>query len=330
MENYQSMSKYQEVQRAHQMNLIQSSDLFEGVHGNGKFKGKERKFVLEEGQSSKNLYSDIRDQAQQYFNNNHIGWWSGKMVSGHVLSSQVACINHLFPLRNNPEVLKEILCSIHGLEDVEEVLPIPGWLDKEENKPHYIAFEAISHNDNLKEGSLTRGSNCTSIDALMIARAKKDVVLIPIEWKYTEFYAFDDKTCKKRMDCYEHLIMNSKQLRIPQEGIAHSIYFQEPFYQLMRQTLWAEQVLENEPESWHGATRFVHLHVVPFDNKDLLNRNYRKFTNMDGLHGTWMQYINDEEKYVLINPRELLKPLDGSSVTKLQTLQTYLKTRYWN
>ena len=54
--------------------------------------------------------------------------------------------------------------------------------------PHqYIGFEVVSKNDFLNEGTSTRGSNCTSVDALIRAEHKDGSIwLIPIEWKYTE------------------------------------------------------------------------------------------------------------------------------------------------
>ena len=39
------------------------------------------------------------DDVIKYFDENGIGWWSGDVPTTHTLSSQIACINHLFPLR---------------------------------------------------------------------------------------------------------------------------------------------------------------------------------------------------------------------------------------
>jgi len=43
-----------------------------------------------------NLYEPIREGAIQYFKDNNIGWWGGSKPSGHILSSQIACVNHHF------------------------------------------------------------------------------------------------------------------------------------------------------------------------------------------------------------------------------------------
>ena len=43
----------------------------------------------------------IREDAIAYFRSNHIPWWKGAAdePTGHVLSSQIACVNHLYLLR---------------------------------------------------------------------------------------------------------------------------------------------------------------------------------------------------------------------------------------
>lgn len=98
----------------------------------------------------------------------------------------------------------------------------------------------IASNDYLHEKELKRGEFCTSVDAFVYALDERsERWLIPIEWKYTE--------------------------------TKHSIYFQEPFYQLMRQTLWAECICRNKGEKVLPAEHFVHIHVCPKDNRGLLN-----------------------------------------------------------
>ena len=54
--------------------------------------------------------------------------------------------------------------------------------------------------DHLNEKTLTRGSNCTSVDAFIYAVHKGDKKkwLIPIEWKYTEYYYNNDKSNEDR------------------------------------------------------------------------------------------------------------------------------------
>ncbi len=326
------MAIYQETQREIQVGLV-TSGWFENTPGGAFYRGKSRPFILQDG--TKNLYAPIREEVVEYFKSNHIDWWSGDAPSGHVLSSQIACLNHLFYLRSNPNVLLELLNNATELY-FDEVLPIPRSLDE---NPQYIAFEAVSCIDHLNEQVVTRGSNCTSVDALMMARKDDETWLIPIEWKYTEFYNSEDKSTEdrphepkgsngrgqKRMSRYNHLISESVQLK-SLDRLQGSIYYQEPFYQLMRQTLWAEQIIQCEPEKWHNASKYLHLHIVPSANKDLLCKHY-KCVSQD-MEIAWKNMLNNPNLYLRIDPQSLLSPLveDG----KFADLINYLQTRYWN
>jgi hypothetical protein len=69
------------------------------AEGNGEIKGKRHPFVLKE--PLLNLWEGIREDAISYFSENKIPWWEGTAdePTGHLVSSQVACINYLFFLR---------------------------------------------------------------------------------------------------------------------------------------------------------------------------------------------------------------------------------------
>lgn len=334
-------SKYQETQRKHQEDLIQKSELFRGDKAGAIYKKTPRPFVLLDGRN--NLFDGIRQSVIDYFKSNKISWWGGR-VSGHVLSSQIACLNHLFPLCNNPEILKKILNNSTNM-NFEEVLPIPEWLDKQENgSKNYVSFEVVSYKDHLNEAekgkNLTRGTNCTSIDALIIAKDRnKEVWIIPIEWKYTEFYQNMDKSNedrrgepkgengkgKERMDRYRDLITQSAQLQTLND-YQGSIYFQEPFYQLMRQTLWAEQVLANESDKWYGAKHYLHIHIVPNANLDLRCKKYKRFPSMaDGMDKEWHKHLSNKDLYKILDPKEFVQPIKSD----YPDLYSYLQTRYW-
>jgi hypothetical protein len=70
--------------------------------GSGFYRNQPRPFVLRDAE--KNLWEPIRNKAIQYFKENQIVWWPGSITpSGHMLSSQVSCINHLFFLRDDKE-----------------------------------------------------------------------------------------------------------------------------------------------------------------------------------------------------------------------------------
>lgn len=101
-----------------------------------------------------------------------------------------------------------------------------------------------------------------------------------------------------------------------------SIYYQEPFYQLMRQTLWAENVVKLKEENLK-ADNYMHIHVIPSDNKDLLAKKY-SVSGM-GMEETWRSMLSEQSKYIIVDPQKLLEPIKD----KYPELASYLKKRYW-
>ena len=91
------MLNYKENQRRRCVNL--SVNLIEDPRG-GIYRNSPRDFVLANPEN--NLSKDIRAKAIEYFHQNKIVWWPGDTISsGHLLSSQISCLNHLFFLRND-------------------------------------------------------------------------------------------------------------------------------------------------------------------------------------------------------------------------------------
>ena len=321
------MSRYKKSQYIRQEDLINNSDIFNGDKGNGYFMGKPRHFVLKDGMN--NLYEPIRNNVLRYFKDNDISWWGGDKPSGHTLSSQIACLNHLFSIMGDKEA---VLAMLNGVRDeFKEVLSVQC-----DAAPQYIGFEVVSEEDPLNEKTSTRGSNCTSVDAFIYAKHKDDSIwLIPIEWKYTEHYANLDKSNEdrqgeekgsngkgqERVRRYSALTDASLQLK-SLDSYYGSIYYQEPFYQLMRQTLWAENVVKLKEEKLK-ADNYMHIHVIPSANKDLLDKKY-SVSGM-GMEDTWRSMLNDQSKYIIVDPQKLLEPIKD----KYPELVSYLKKRYW-
>ena len=200
--------------------------------------------------------------------------------------------------------IAQIICA-----DIIDVLEI----ETDKFLPAYIAFEAVSSNDFLNEceegQKPTRGSHCTSIDALIYAKHKNGkTYLLPIEWKYTEHYNNTDKSVEDRkgepkgrngkgqerlgryVNDNPYLISNSEQLK-KHNDYKSSVYFFEPFYQLMRQTLWAEQMIAHRNLEEISAEDFIHAHIIPQENSDLLkaveriNPRYHLFGHIHAAYG---------------------------------------------
>jgi hypothetical protein len=326
---------------------IINSGWFNGDPGNGEFDGRKYPFVLK--YSDNNFYKPILNSAKDYFNKNDIAWWKGKEPTGHALSSQIACVNHLFPLRNDKEAVLSLLSSFSS--DFIDVLKIT----TDQYASEYISFEQVSDNDLLNEGKPARGTNCTSIDACIYTLHKNGSRwLIPIEWKYTETYEEKNKgigssgeTRHKRYDALiqqsSQLIYHTEQLAMggpqgegayPIAGTGTSHYYVEPFYQLMRQTLWADQMKKHKNEETICADDYIHIHVVPSKNIDMLEKIYTSY-RWDGqftkkyemnMEKTWRSWLINQDKYKLISPEIFLANVGN----KYDDLKQYLSKRYWN
>lgn len=271
------------------------------------------KAIIRPEDSLNNLFQPISWEALNYFKRYNIAWWRENedryFPTGHLLSSQIHCLNHLFALRCDKDALLAIINNATKM-DFDEVLP--SIIDED----CYLSFEFAYHNEELlgeNDEGRHRGILCTSIDAMILARKGNKKWLIPIEWKYTETYEKEDKTCAKRLERYEYLIRRSNQLIMPKDGeIPHSIYFQEPSYELMRQTLLTEQLIRNDI-----AHDFFHLNVIPEGNKDL-----RK-----AVENEYIPMLKEPSKFRIIDPQDFLSPLRNNDNYK--DLINYLETRYW-
>ena len=294
---------------------------FNGDPGNGNFGEHNYRFVLQN--SDNNFYKPILNDVKEYFNKNNIAWWKGKEPTGHAISSQVSCINHLFPLRNDKEAVLALLSSFSS--SFIDVLTITS----DKYTPSFISFEQVSDNDLLNEGKPTRGTNCTSVDACIYAVHKNGSRwIIPIEWKYTEAYNDENKgsgsSGETRHKRYDGLIHRSSQLIYDKLQNSNNCYYYEPFYQLMRQTLWAEQMINNKNFETICADDYLHLHIIPYKNVDMLEKTY-SCSNMN-MPKTWRSCLSDQSKYKIISPEILLANVGD----KYKELKEYLSKRYWD
>lgn len=320
---------YYITERKRQEDLIEAgASCFYGDLGGNMFMGKGRKFCLMDGRN--NLYHGIRREVMNYFKHNRITFWGGRRVPTHILSSQISCLNHLFGIRKDKDLVLEIAREIASNE-IEDMATV----ECDGKMSAFIAFEAVSHCDLLHEGEVNRGSNCTSIDALMIGVISGEKTLIPIEWKYTEKYGLQNKSMdnekgEERLDRYTELLNSSEFIcSSANESYKDSILFVEPFYQLMRQTLWCEQMIRHskDEDNYAHAQRYIHIHAVPTENHSLLRRPYKGFEGM-GMEQVWKSNLTDagKERYKLVDPEEIYAKIAASG--RYSDLTNYLSQRY--
>ena len=322
-----------ETDYKHQQEKLQSDLLREKYEGFDGARGKIWKAVggktlrtykiIEDEQANNNLYREIRSHAIKFFEVNNIEWWKlnsegPNTVTGALLSSQIACLNHLFGIRHDKEA---VLSMINGLKPIfTDVKTLP--FDAVDTQG-YISFEVVSDKNVLGEKvckKATRGAFCTSIDALIWAvDIDNNEWILPIEWKYTEAYEEEDLSMgnkgKTRLGIYSKLIDGSQHLK-QVSNYGGSLYFKEPIYQLMRQMLDVEYMLRNGEYGWSRNARILQIDVIPDGNVVLREQAH-----------PYYDLLKDSDKYCMISPKKLFEPLVGS--IKYQNLLTYLNERYW-
>ena len=304
--------KYKEIQRQKAINL--RSDIFKDP-GDGIYKKYPREFVLSEPEL--NLWSGIREDALDYFAANKITWWdSGNEPTGHLLSSQIACLNHLYFLRQRVDLSTQVLKNINP--EIQKAIVVD---------TGFVEFEKVGKEKLGNEKQLTRGAKCTSIDALMIGEnlySKR--ILFLIEWKYTESYSSENKlrgdSGKERLNAYLDLL-NEPDCPVKNDNIVGLFY--EPFYQLMRQALLGWQMsLRKE----YGAEDWMHIHVIPTNNIELRETITSPYLNGKNINDAWKSVLKQENKYFSIDPKDFIRPVMNCPDTK--SIITYLNKRYWD
>jgi len=313
---------------------IDLRDKLTGDSGQGLFFNIPREFVLM--QPGLNLMEAVRNEAEIYFADNKIPFWntgetrpSGiNKPSGHMLSSQVACINHLLFFRHDQNIATAILKGVD--KNVKTALR----LDNDKTDQGFVSLEVIGKENYLKEKRHSRGAHSTSVDAVMLAEMENGSrKLFFIEWKYVEKYSgkqskFIEKGGNTRKETYLPLLRKEDcPIKISElndkfiEGI-----FYEPFYQLMRQTLLAHEMIKAKD---FGATDYVHLHLIPTDNKELkLVNPSRGILTGSTLQETWSNLLNSPEKYSAIDPKDFLEP--ARHIPNAMDAIQYLEQRYWS
>lgn len=132
--------------------------------------------------------------------------------------------------------------------------------------------------------------------------------------EYLESISIDDATCENELGINEDIL--------PYRG---SIYFQEPYYQLMRQTLWAEQMIKYQSSEKIKATEFMHIHVIPAGNKELLNTGFDGEQSENAMCESWKKQLK-KDIYKWVDPQKIRNVLKE----KDEKLYDYLCKRYGN
>lgn len=221
--------------------------------------------------ADRNLLPAVRAEALERFQRHDIGWHAGgegpdgsPWCSGHLLDSQVQCVNTFLSLAHGPD---------RGLSFARAVEPDAVALEEVEDGST-VTFEWIGARDHLGErrGFIgQRGRYTTSVDALLVAlRADGGKTGILVEWKFTESYhhhiRFRGPGGKDRRQVYR------ARYEAPEAPFLYrppiEAYFHEPHYQLLRLVLLADAMVAAREL---GMDRAVVVDAVPRGNDALLD-----------------------------------------------------------
>ena len=237
-------------------------------------KGLRNPHLLALGSEIENLFPGIRGAggAIDFLGKRRVKWWKNprsgdnSKVDGptrNMASSQVACVNFLLPLARIPGAL---LSALRALD--EDVCSVVNITHDAHTAP--VEFEWIGLPRSL-EGGRTRGSQNTSIDALLVAEIKtgrRRAYLL--EWKYVERYLSARPEFKgegaegdTRRSRYAERYRASFSSFNPATAPDLDDFLYEPFYQIMRQRLLADRMVE---EGELGIEEAKVVVVVPEQN----------------------------------------------------------------
>jgi hypothetical protein len=206
-----------------------------------------------------NLLPEVRAGAIALFADLDIRWHDhvDGGPSNHLRDSQVQCVNALFAMVSDPERIKRAFGSY---VDIDEVLEIePG---------RFLTFEYIGPIDPFREGihhgvevGRERGSKSTSVDAAFKYRTSGGVIeLALVEWKFTEAYAgrSSSRGSNATREQRYRAAWEAADGAVRTDLVDLDVLFDEPFYQLVRQQLLAQELERAGAEGAH-VVRVLHV-----------------------------------------------------------------------
>jgi len=333
---------YRDVEKKRYKKLKLNLTLFSpAAQADGNYRGIPRSFCLADGHSAENLYEGIREDAIRYFQDRRITWHDGldnrRLPSNHLCCSQSCCINFLYPITTNEQLVSAVFGKIYP------DMAVPLRFDKDPPLPNrafpYIAFEWIGADDYLGETrrkgrERTRGANFTSTDfAFRFKRKDGRIQIVLGEWKYTEDYRPFDKGIEVRKQNYFQAFHRSGGVFRRRDDSFYSALFFEPFYQLMRLQLLAQE-LEYHKEM--EADIVTVLHICPQANTEFRDRvtspELAKMFPGKGVLDIWKELV-PQDKFTSISMEDLLDTITHQPQgvdREWQTISRYATTQVFD
>jgi hypothetical protein len=257
-----------------------------------------------------NLLPEVRAGAIDLFDELDIPWHDSVAggPSNHLRDSQVQCVNALFAMVADPQLIK---LAFSHVVDIAEVLPI--------EDGRFLTFEYIGPTDYFGEGvrdgkevGRRRGTNCTSVDAAFLYRTSAGVTeLALVEWKFTESYlaAAERKPASDAVRIGRYgADLDAVDSPVAPDVLSIELLLDEPFYQLMRQQLLAHRL---EKDHAHGAEIVRVLHVLAPENSgyqdSLVRAEHRALGR--SVDEVWAKLLRATDRFAHIDPATFLDPV---------------------
>lgn len=288
-----------------------------------------RPFCLPLETAVENLYEGIQQTALDYFEEFGIKWHDGgkRRPSNHLCSSQVCCVNFLYPFANEAAALASLLRPVYPNMEAATT---------SEGGGQYFAFEWIGEKNYLGEKvprgrKRIRGEYVTSADAMIRFRRNNGLLqTVLIEWKYTEAYDPIDNRYSKwgtdRTAIYRHLYdcddfpLDKKKLP------SFESLFYEPFYQLLRQQLLAHEM---EKHNEGGADIVTLLHITPAKNTEIGRVTSPDLRPMgDSVIDIWKELVVQPNRFQSISVEELFGKFPIGEHPVMSAWWDYITDRY--
>ena len=304
-------------------------------------KGQRHGHLLALGNESDNLYPALRgdEGVLRFFRERRIKWWRDTNWTGdargvggptrNMASSQIACVNFLLPLPGIHGALEAILRAIDN--DIGSVIAI-----EHEGNVSPVEFEWIGLGGPLEEGAApTRGANTTSVDAFIVAETAVGRRAYLLEWKYVERYSTQSNylgnsskgdTRRHRYSGLYSAESSSFNGATPMDELLY-----EPFYQLMRQRLLADRMVEDREL---GVSDAKVVAVVPEGNAAYRERITspplaKRFHNLKTVSDVFRATLKrPDDAYAMVCPSTLVAAVERECGNAASEWVTYQRERY--
>ncbi len=201
---------------------------------------------------------------------------------------------------------------------------------------HHVAFEWIGRENYLREkvprsGKRTRGANVTSADAaVMFERQDGRRQIVLIEWKYTESYSPTSYKYSSRgtdrTAIYAHLYQRDDFPLNKNLLPSFDALFYEPFYQLLRQQLLAQE-MERAQEL--GAAIVSLLHISPTANQDFQRVTSPTLETIGSIVTViWNKLQHYPTRFKSISIEKMFNTPSLKTLPELKSWWDYITTRY--